>query len=435
MKRNACAVVFILWCAHALCAQDFLQGYAASGQECASSLTVSPSGQITVAGLDFLTNHSIVLRLSSTGSLESARQLASQGSDEAQTVLQTPDNGQIVVGSIQTSAASDGLIFKLNAAGTVGWKKTFGSAADDHFVNIVQTTDRKFVVLGYTINSVTSSDIVVVKYNSSGGVLWKKTFGTNDFDHASGITATSDNGVLVSVATTVPNGINTLLVKMNSAGTIQWARFYGTSGFHIAGGVVQTSDGSFYFAERFAQTSNSQAGAVLAKLDSTGSLIWTKQYRASGFSLNAQALLPSPDGGVFLFGNMDKSANNGKGVLIRVDSTGKVLWRKSIKPDSRPVFLGHTVLDPNGTLLAVGCAGSRTNPSINMDIFTLRLEPDGNFQGGCGGITSFGIATSNFALPTRAASLNQPLVTYTTGSPTLTTTTLHPTGSRVCPAQ
>jgi hypothetical protein len=103
-----------------------------------------------------------------------------------------------------------------------------------------------------------------------------------------------------------------------------------------------------------------------------------------------------------------------------------------VKIDSRPVFLGRPVVSPESILIS-GCAGNRT--TNNMDSMILKLQPNGQIQGGCSRLTNFPLTKSNFNLTGSELVLQEIPVPFNTASPGFQITTFSAAESFVCSSE
>jgi hypothetical protein len=398
-------------------ADSFLETIQLPGNECFSSATGLKSGDLMATGVDFASDDILLFKFSDSGSVQRAQRIVGSGSDEAQAIVGTSDGGAVIVGNTNSFGVGllDGFILKAQSSGTVLWKRTFGTSGNEHFVRIVQTRDRGFIVLGDADHDPNLNDVVVVKFNSGGHPVWRKVFSAAGFDHASDLALTSDNGAIVAIASDFADGVRSVVVKLRSNGSVEWSRMYGSSGNHVGLSVFQAPGGGYYFTEAFA-ASGSRSDLVISRLDSTGIPLWSRSYRSPGVSLRASIITVDDD--LILSGNITApSGGNSRGVVFKLDEDGNILWRKKVKPDGRPVFLGKpVVLTPDDSVLVSGCAGDRN--ANNMDIAMLKISSDGQIQGGCSKLTNFGLSSSQFELSSSPITLDEipvPFFTSTAG--------------------
>ena len=144
------------------------------------------------SGYDFY-----VVKLDSSGDISWHTMLGGSGSDFGGSIQQTTDNGYIVAGySSSTNIANllqgnhggaDFYIVKLDSSGSISWHTMVGGSGDDNPVSILQTTDNGYVVVGFSYSTNISdliqehhggdSDIYVVKLDSSGSISWHTMLG------------------------------------------------------------------------------------------------------------------------------------------------------------------------------------------------------------------------------------------------------------------
>ncbi len=425
------AILILLVFSSYAAADNFLETIQLPGNECFSSATGLKSGDLMATGVDFASDDILLFKFSDSGSVQRAQRIVGSGSDQAQAIVETSDGGAVVVGNTNSFGVGllDGFILKVQSSGTVLWKRTFGTSGNEHFVRIVQTRDRGFIVLGDADHDPNLNDVVVVKFNSGGHPVWRKVFSAAGFDHASDLALTSDNGAIVAIASDFADGVRSVVVKLRSNGSVEWSRMYGSSGNHVGLSVFQAPGGGYYFTEAFA-ASGLRSDLVISRLDSAGTPVWSRIYRSPGASLLASIIADGDD--LILSGTITApGGGNSRGVVFRVDENGNILWRKKVKPDSRPVFLGKPlVLTPDDSILVSGCAGDRN--ANNMDSILLKINSNGQIQGGCSKLTNFGLTNAQFDLTSLPFVLEEIPVPFFDSAAGFQVSTLSASESFVC---
>jgi PQQ-like domain len=397
-------------------ASDYLETVPLPGNECLGAVASRSSGDILAAGVDYSNNDVLLLKVSSTGTILQTRRVSGPGVDEAQAIVNTSDGGAVVVGSTSSFGAgnTDGFLIKFRPSGTVAWKRTFGTSGNEHVVRVVETPDRGLLILADADHDPNLNDVVVARFNSTGRLIWRKVISAGTFDHPSDLQLTSDNGAVVVMASDLPTGIRSVIVKLSSNGTIQWSRVYGSSGDHAGLSVVQNADDQYYFTELYTPPGSQIARTVLSKLNPSGVPLWSRIYQSPGASLHASVSSIGTSGLLLLTGNTTSGGTQSNGILIGLNATGNILWRKRVKPDNRPVFLGNpVVLSTDDSIVLAGCAGQRT--TNNMDILLLKMRGNGTMAGGCSRITSFPLTTARFNLTSLPISVQEIPVPFLSG--------------------
>ena len=425
------ALLFV-FCATAH-ADHFLETIPLTGNDCISSIITVGSDKILAAGVDFSANDALLFTANSNGIVSKVQRISGSAADEAQAITRTSDGGAVIVGSTTSFGAglTDGFLMKIRVNGSVAWKKTFGTSGNEHIVGIMEMADHSLVVLADADHDPNLNDIVVAKFNSTGGFIWRKVLSAGTFDHPSDMQRTNDNNIVVAFAADLPSGTRSVVAKIASNGAVQWARTYGSSGNHIGLSIAPASDGTYYFTEIFTPAGAQIAKTVLSKLDSTGVPIWSRVYGSSGASLNVNVTVAA-NGNLLLAGNTTASnGNNSHGVLIGLNQNGAALWRKRVAPDTRPVFLSKPILSTSdGSILIAGCTGDRS--ANNMDSLILNAAANGTIEGGCSKLLSFPLSNASYSLSSATVVLDEIPVPFLHGSPGFQIQTTAATLSPVC---
>ena len=261
-------------------------------------------------------NDGLLVKFSANGVKIWDKQVGGTRNDEFNEIIPTADGGFLAVGSSKSSASgeisdtnngnstSDGYIVKFDAAGNRQWDNLFGCPEADFFFSVIQTGDGGYVAVGTSITlnpngtntggeitdppagyTVMPYDGLLVKFNSSGAMVWNDLFGGNGYDDFFGITATADGGFLVVGRTIsmggdittgeVANGSTPFIAKFNSAGTAQWNRAFTGGGTGLLRDVVEAPDGSILTVGRLSIGDSYNMGGLIAKLTDTGSMVGT----------------------------------------------------------------------------------------------------------------------------------------------------------------
>ena len=204
-------------------------------------------------------------------------------------------------------------------------------------------------------------DIFIVKYDSSGNVLWAKgAGGTGGGDYGFGVssdnfgniflTGWATSPIIVFNADTIVNAgvYNLFLVKYDSTGNVIWAKGAGGSGHDMSFSVSSDGMGNAYITGTFDSPSiifgndtlinMGVYNLFLTKYDSSGNVMWAE--RAGGTS-NDRGLFVAADSlqNVYVSGRFGSpsitfgsySLTNAGGIdafLLKYNSSGIVQWAK-----------------------------------------------------------------------------------------------------------
>lgn len=154
-----------------------------------------------------------VIKLDTGGNMQWSRYFGGSFTDTAYDVIQTHDNGYIIVGSSDSNDVDvsnnlgtyDFWVIKISENGTLEWEHTYGGSQIDEARAIVQSNDGHFMIVGDTrsddlnVNSNKGGgDLWVIKIDTNGTLIWEKTYGGSSFDTGRSISTTHDNGFIIS---------------------------------------------------------------------------------------------------------------------------------------------------------------------------------------------------------------------------------------------
>jgi hypothetical protein len=350
--------------------------------------------------------------------------------------------------NLTSAGITDVFVSKLDSSGALLWAKSFGGSSNDVGYAIEVDGDGNVYTTGYfrgtvdfdpgagtsNLTSAGSADAFISKLNSTGNLLWAKSFGgsseevprsiavdrggnvytigrfegTVDFDPGAGttnLTSAGDTDVFVS--------------KIDSSGALLWAKSFGGSSEDFGFSIAVDRAGNVYTTGYFRGTSDFDPGAgttnltsagitndpFVSKLDSSGALLWAKSFDGSsddgGYSIAVDSagnvytsgFFGGTFGGTVDFdpgaGTTNLTSAGGYDVFVsKLDSSGALLWAKSFGGSSDD--FGYSIaVDSAGNVYTTGYfrgtsdfdpgAGTTNLTSAGgYDVFVLKLTSSGN---------------------------------------------------------
>ncbi len=290
----------------------------------------------------------------------------------------------LVGGTTSFGAGENDLyITRTDASGNMLWSAIAGGPYNDYGWAAVQTIDRGFLVSGFSETCLGGCNQgLLVKTDSSGGILWTKLLGGSGEEILMGIDRTSDGGYIVTGETSTNSfgSSDTWLIKLNAIGDTLWTRFYG-SAYEESGAVVrQTADHGYIITGDIHNSFNIHHASLL-KTDSLGNLEWARTFGApdtSGAGEFGWDVHQLPDRGYIMFGSTG-AFNNGMQIFaVRTDTAGNMLWSKTYGGASVD-DPWYSALAPNGGFTVVGA--TQSFGSGLSDIYLLKVDPLGSANG------------------------------------------------------
>src|SRR3989442_620113 len=130
----------------------------------------------------------------------------------------------------------------IGAQAQITFQKTYGSSLDMEEGNsVLQTSDNGYIIVGTTPSFSNLNSIYLVKTDSNGDTLWTKAFGGVNlgYDVGLSIIQTSDSGyALTGYGQSFGMGnYEMFLTKTDMSGNILWTKVFGDGGIETTGGT------------------------------------------------------------------------------------------------------------------------------------------------------------------------------------------------------
>ena len=303
-----------------------------------------------------------------------------------------PDGSVYVCGFISytsSTSAPDGLIAKFDSSGTLQWQKTLVGEYQEKSNSVAVGPDGSVYVCVYQYDPDGAVvDLMVVKFDSSGKLQFKKALGWSKSIRGQSVAVGLDGSVYVCAYTSSmgrPSLYDHLIAKLDSSGALQWQkRLHDPSEFaessvdqHVS--VAIGPDGSVYLGGKIRHATQGNTSAyskiLIAKFDSSGVLQWQKTLYG-GYWEDGTSVAVGPDGSVYVCG-FTQSGKYYDILIAKFNSSGSIQWQKTIgggyNDESFSVAVG-----PDGSVYVCGKIGDKNIPKYNCLI--VKFNPSGTLQ-------------------------------------------------------
>ena len=161
------------------------------------------------------------------------------------------------------------------------FEEVFGGPDRDRGVFVSPTKDGGYIAVGATSSfGKGDEDIYLVRTDSTGQLLWSKTYGGSDQDNGWSVHEIPTGFVLSgSTKSFGAGGFDFYLIKTDSDGKIEWSQTYGGQGDDCCWSLALASDGGFLLAGETTSSGAGEEDAMLVRTDSRGAKILVSDVR------------------------------------------------------------------------------------------------------------------------------------------------------------
>ena len=294
----------------------------------------------------------------------------------------TSDGGVVAVGatlSVDGEGKSTGfsaIVAKYDKNGKLEWHDKIIANKLCQLENVAVLKDGSIVAVGYTSGTEVSGvspdafkcpgsiEGIVIKYSKDGKKLFSKMYGGAGADMLYAVAATADGGFIIGgksdssdadLKDVGANKCKAFVMKLDANGNIIWKNALSASLHAAVKNVAVASNGTAFATIEtvaddgdFASIQGTKKGlesTVLMKLNSNGSIAWTKCFHGSGRT-QLYAVIATSDGGCVVAGQYASgvSGNAGTfadvynggsqgtfdGALIKIAADGTQKWLKTL---------------------------------------------------------------------------------------------------------
>ncbi len=218
-------------------------------------------------------------------------------------------------------------VLKYNPSGTFQWVRTWNGGFQDKGKDISYDGNGHLYVAGYADTSLMEfiPDACLVKYDTSGNLLWGRTWQSENESNGNGVAIDGlGNAYLAGTTSNDETHVDALLVKYDPNGNQIWNRTWITSNFDFGEGVVTDGSNNVYLAGKTNISGPLVYDALLVKYDTNGNQLWNKTWDG-GYDEKSFKVAIDGSGNLYLTGEQDRPGAYYL-YLAKFDTNGNLLW-------------------------------------------------------------------------------------------------------------
>ena len=225
------------------------------------------------------------------------------------------------------------IVFQVTAQSPgLDWDKSYDNGYWTSFKDIKQTDDNGFIICGNGSEEGTDlyEDILLIKIDAEGNTEWEKRIGEPESsEYAYSMLIAEDGGYILAGKKWKNRSI--LLVKTNSNGELEWEKEYYTDASKSEPAkLIKDQDNNYYitgYAEGITGSKGEQ-DAFQIKTNSSGEVIWSKNYGGTSDDCGKNILLLDDGGSVIIGWTMSFGVENYSAYFVTTGSDGNEVSKK-----------------------------------------------------------------------------------------------------------
>ena len=286
------------------------------------SIKIGPSGDVYACGIATVSGGFavyLVVKYNSSGVLQWQRTLSITGTSPRSYAIDV-DSSDFVYVTGQTNSGTFITTVKFNSSGSVQWQVRYPGEGGSVGNGIAVDASGNVHVVGtegYTSGEDFFYRAVILKYNSSGTLLWSVGIGQSSDGSFSGWSCALDSSGNVYATVHGETLSSTILCKLNSSGALQWQTRYSTSASQRAV-LVTTSSGDSYIG---VGTGGSLNNGFVAKFNTSGDIQWQRRIQTNVFN-RPDAIALSGSDSLWVVGDISTTVSSAFAARLPVDGSG-----------------------------------------------------------------------------------------------------------------
>ncbi len=168
-------------------------------------------------------------------------------------------------------------LYNIDSLGHLIWHRSLTNGT--YYSDVIATSDSCFLTISHQDGNSSSRQVHCAKFSMLGDTIWTKSFESpNSFNYYTlpQIRETSDSCYLLSW--NMSDASQQVIVKLNQFGEKLWDKILLDSVGYFHAGISALNNSTYY-----AFGNNENGDGVLSKIDSSGTLLWSKKYAGASF--------------------------------------------------------------------------------------------------------------------------------------------------------
>lgn len=295
--------------------------------------------------------------------------------------------GLITVGNTQVAGqGANILLTKYTSTGGIAWSVNYntGGTKNDYGTNLTRDGSGNIYVCGMTDNNgVVNSDIVVLKYNSSGTLLWDTTYDSpyNKNDIATSILIdNSGNMYIAGSSEGSTTQFDFIALSYDNSGAYQWVSRYDYANLQdYGGGMTLSSTSGYLYVTGASASSPNNWDYTTVQYNLSGTQISVSRNNVAGAGYDQPyAYAKDLEGNIYITGKGSSDGIDYDMKTIKVKPNNTISW--NVTDDSNNKNDQANAIDVNESTNDIIVAGYSTKSNNVKEALIIRYDSSGSKQ-------------------------------------------------------
>lgn len=293
-----------------------------------TSIAVTPDNFLYIAGISGSSTRGLTaIALDSNGNIAFQNKYTTIASN--MNGAQVTSDGSLVAVGAYASTGYYNSLFKFSRSGAfLGACGINSISSNTGNTNVFIDSSGNYHTIG-NYGTATYVDGLYTKFDSSLSLVSQsRIYVPTTITSFVGITGDSSGNIYLAGYIVIASVYYVFLIKLDNTGAISWQYKYqigSTSTINWANPILDSS-GNIYL---YSQISGTNTSLVILKVDSTGALVWCKQVSISGQSLTGYTFKLDPQQN-YLYANFIAGTASNKCAVAKFDLSGNLIWARSV---------------------------------------------------------------------------------------------------------
>lgn len=265
------------------------------------------------------------------------------------------------------------VVVKYSSSGLLLWSARYANAEKPSA--IILDSQSNIIVTGKTHGNGNTEDYITLKYSQSGVLLWDRIYnGTaGSGDESFSIAADEAGSVYVTGRSKgISSGYDCVTIKYSSSGGEEWIQRYNGSGnFYDEGSRLELDESGNVYVTGRTVSSGMNFDFLTIKYSPDGKILWVKTYNSGSSNYDEALYIHAGITGIYIAGISDENITGYDRTLIKYDKEGNLQWiKKYSSAGSNYDLISDLTCDDSESLLITGPEGNAYS--------TVKYDNEGN---------------------------------------------------------